>query len=166
MCNGRDDSDGGRTTDKKGVLRRYPAATVALMADVANDVPPDGLELPRSQVRPLGLPTDGQSLPTLATVLRQRRLDAVEVLTGDLGLDRPIRRVTLMTDDVDLDGDIVDHVVLTTSEALLHARAAGRDLVAQLADAGASGMAVQRSRAVPIPDEARRRASPGPRGCS
>ena len=154
MCNGRDDSGGGRTADKKGVLRRYPAATVALMADVANDVPPDGLELPRSQVRPLGLPTDGQSLPTLATVLRQRRLDAVEVLTGDLGLDRPIRRVTLMTDDVDLDGDIVDHVVLTTSEALLHARAAGRDLVAQLADAGASGMAVQRSRAVPIPDEA------------
>jgi purine catabolism regulator len=124
------------------------------MADVANDVPPDGLELPRAQVRPLGLPADGESLPTLATVLRQRRLDAVEVLTGDLGLDRPIRRVTLMTDDVDLDRDIVDHVVLTTSEALAHARAAGRDLVAQLADAGASGMAVQRSSAVPIPEEA------------
>ena len=121
------------------------------MADVANDVPPDGLELPRPQVRPLGLPADGESLPTLASVLRQRQLDAVEVLTGDLGLDRPIRRVTLMTDDVDLGRDIVDHVVLTTSEALLHARAAGRDLVAQLADAGASGMAVQRSRAVPIP---------------
>ncbi len=136
------------------MLRRYPAATVALMADVANDVPPDGLELPRPQVRPLGLPADGESLPTLASVLRQRQLDAVEVLTGDLGLDRPIRRVTLMTDDVDLGRDIVDHVVLTTSEALVHAHAAGRDLVAQLSDAGASGMAVQRSSAVPIPDEA------------
>ena len=124
------------------------------MADVANDVPPDGLELPRPQVRPLGLPADGESLPTLASVLRQRQLDAVEVLTGDLGLDRPIRRVTLMTDDVDLGRDIVDHVVLTTSEALAHAHGAGRDLVAQLADAGASGMAVQRSSAVPIPDEA------------
>jgi purine catabolism regulator len=124
------------------------------MARVANDQPTPGVELPDGRVPALGIPGDGVGIPTLRTVLRQPGLDTVAVLTGDLGMDRQVRRVTLLTDDVLPQADVADHVVLTTSVALAQAEADGRDLVDELAAAGATGMAVQRSRSVPVPEGA------------
>ncbi len=122
------------------------------MADVANDRQHTGLELPIIAPPPeTGAVTPP---PTLADLVNQGDPGAVEVLTGEVGMDRPVLRVTLLTAAALPERDLTGHLVLTTTEALAEAEATGRDLVAELAAAEITGLAVQRSPTRPVPASA------------
>ena len=110
------------------------------MADVANDRQHTGLELPIVDLPSPPEPGAVTPPPTLADLVRQSDLGPVELLTGEVGMDRPVHRVTLLTDAAMPERDLADAVLTGDVLAVQHhlpaalaiGHSSGRDLVAGL----------------------------------